>query len=278
MQAELPTLTFLPLDALIIHERHDDQRSRPLITRMRNSGVFRNPPIVSPLKDSSGRHMVLDGANRTVALKEMGFRHALVQVVQPDHPGLTLQNWNHIIWELSPVRFLSGIHNLPGIRMAPENNPDVQPNLFGECGLALVCSCNAHTYNLCTSAEDLETRVELLNVIVDSYKDRARLDRTSSRDVNMLGRIYPQFSGLVIFPNFKIEVVMQLASKGYLLPSGLTRFTISPRALHLNYPLDELASDAPLEAKNERLHKWLEERLKHKQVRYYAESTFLFDE
>jgi hypothetical protein len=278
MQAELPTLTFLPLDALIIHERHDDQRSRPLITRMRNSGVFRNPPIVSPLKDSSGRHMVLDGANRTVALQEMGFQHVLVQVVQPDHPGLTLQNWNHVIWELSPVRFLSGIHDLPEIRMTPEEDPNAEPDLFSDCGLALVRSCNARNYKLCTEAEDLETRVEQLNEIVNSYKDRARLDRTSTRDVNLLGQIYPQFSGLVIFPNIKIEDVMQLASKGYLLPSGITRFTISPRALHLNYPLEELASDAPLEVKNQRLHKWLQERLEHKRVRYYAESTFLFDE
>jgi hypothetical protein len=278
MQTELPTLTFLPLETIIIHERHDDQRSRPLITRMRSSGVFRNPPIVSPLQDGSGRHMVLDGANRTVALQEMGFQHALVQVVQPDHPGLTLQNWNHVIWELSPVRFLSGIHDLPGIRMAPEKDPNAQPDLFSDCGLALVRSCNGRNYNLCTDAEDIETRVEQLNEIVDSYKDRARLDRTNSRDVNLLGQIYPQFSGLVIFPNFKIEDVMQLASKGYLLPSGLTRFTISPRALHLNYPLEELASDAPLEVKNQRLNTWLQERLEHKRVRFYAESTFLFDE
>jgi hypothetical protein len=278
MLAEIPTLTFLPVEALIIHERHDDQRTRPLILRIRNSGVFRNPPIVSPVQEGSGRYMVLDGANRTTALQEMGFQHILVQVVQPDHPGLTLQNWNHVVWELSPDRFISGIRNLPGIHMVPEHDPDRDPVLFSDCGLALVRSCNGHTYGLCTTADDLETRVEQLNLIVDSYKDRARLDRTSSRDVNLLGQIYPQFSGLVIFPHFKIEDVMQLAAEGYLLPSGLTRFTISPRALHLNYPLEELASDAPLEVKNQRLHKWLQERLERKSVRYYAEATFLFDE
>jgi hypothetical protein len=278
MQAELPTLTFLPVEALLIHERHDDQRTRPLILRIRNSGVFRNPPIVSPLQDATGRYMVLDGANRMTALQEMGFRHALVQVVQPDHPGLTLQNWNHVVWELSPEHFLSGIRHLAGIHMVPEHDPNAEPRLFSDCGLALVLSCNGHPYNLCTTAQDLETRVEQLNSIVDSYKDRARLDRTSSRDVNLLAQIYPQFSGLVIFPNFKIEDLMHLAGKGYLLPSGLTRFTISPRALHLNYPLEELASDAPLEVKNQRLHKWMQERLERKNVRYYAEATFLFDE
>jgi hypothetical protein len=278
MLAELPTLTFLPLEALIVHERHDAQRTHPLILRIRNSGVFRNPPIVCPLQDGSERYMVLDGANRTTALQEMSFQHALVQVVQPDHPGLTLQNWNHVVWELSPGRFLSGIHDLPGIHMMPEHAPNPEPDLLGDCGLALVLSCSGHTYSLCTTAADLATRVEQLNLIVDSYKDRARLDRTSSRDALLLGQIYPQFSGLVIFPNFKIEDVMQLAGEGYLLPSGLTRFTISPRALHLNYPLEELASDAPLEVKNQRLHKWLQERLERKSVRYYAEATFLFDE
>jgi hypothetical protein len=278
MLTELPTLTFLPVEALVMHERHDDQRTRPLIRRIRNSGVFRNPPIVSPLQDGTGRYMVLDGANRMKALQEMGFHHALLQVVQPDHHGLTLQNWNHVVWELNPGRFLSDIRNLSGIHMLPAHDPNADPDLFDECGLVLVKSCNGHTYNLCTEAKDLETRVEQLNIIVDSYKDRARLDRTSSRDVNLMSQIYPQFTGLLIFPNFEIGTVMKLAGKGYLLPSGLTRFTISPRALHLNYPLEELASDAPLEVKNQRLHKWLQERLERKNVRYYAEATFLFDE
>jgi len=53
---------------------------------------------------------------------------------------------------------------------------------------------------------------------------------------------------------------------------------VSPRALHLNYPLEELAADRPLEEKNEALQRWIQERIARKGVRYYAEATVLFDE
>jgi len=278
MHTNLPTLTFLPVNDLVIHERHDDQRTRPLIIRIRSSGVFRNPPIVSPLQDGSGRYMVLDGANRVTALREMDFPHILVQVVEPDDPGLKLQNWNHVVWELNPQRFLNGIRVIAGIRLSPTHSEIAEPSLMDDCNLALICSCNRHHYTICTEAKELETRVELLNQIVDSYKERSRLDRTSSRDVEKLAQIYPQLSGVVIFPPFHIQDVMRLAGEGYMLPSGITRFTISPRALHVNYPLDELQADKPIAEKNAGLHKWLQERLEKKNVRYYAEPTFLFDE
>jgi hypothetical protein len=202
----------------------------------------------------------------------------LVQIVDPDDPGLDLQNWNHVVWELNAERFLSGFRNLPGIEMVTNPDPQAEPEIEGDCGLAVVRSCRGHTYSLCTEAEDLEQRVEQLNLIVDSYNDRSRLDRTSSRDVELLGKIYPLLSGVVIFPHFEIEDVMRLAGEGYLLPSGITRFTVSPRALHVNYPLEELASDQSLERKNLHLQKWLQERVEKKGVRYYAEPTFLFDE
>jgi hypothetical protein len=82
----------------------------------------------------------------------------------------------------------------------------------------------------------------------------------------------------VIFPHFEVENVLELAGAGYLLPAGTTRFTVSPRALHLNYPLEELAADKPLEEKNADLQRWIQERIARKGVRYYAEATFLFDE
>lgn len=278
MHTNLPTLTFLPVNDLVIHERHDAQRTRPLIIRIRSSGVFRNPPIVSPLHDGSGRYMVLDGANRVTALKEMEFPHVLVQVVEPDDPGLNLQNWNHVVWELKPQRFLSGIREIAKIRLLPTHGETSEPNLEGDCNLALIISCEGHSYTICTQADDLKTRVKLLNQIVDSYKERSRLDRTSSRDVEKLAQVYPQLSGVVIFPPFEIQDVLRLAGEGYMLPSGITRFTIAPRALHVNYPLEELRAGKSIEEKNAELHKWLQERLEKKKVRYYAEPTFLFDE
>jgi hypothetical protein len=248
MLETLPTLAFLPVADLVIHEWHDEQRTPPLIERIRASGVFRNPPIVAPLQDGSGRYMVLDGANRTTALRAMGYPHALVQVVQPDDPGLRLENWNHVAWGLDPGDFLAGLHAIRDLDL------------------------------VCTTATELVVRVARLNAIVDSYKDRAHLDRTSARRVGSLVDIYPDLCGLVVFPHFDVSQVMQLAGAGYRLPAGITRFTVSPRALHLDYPLEALASDQPLAEKNAALQQWIQESIARKRVRFYAEATFLFDD
>jgi hypothetical protein len=275
----MPRLEFLPVQSLVIHERHDDQRTLPLIKRIRASGVFRNPPVVAPLQDGTERFMVLDGANRITALREMGAPDALVQVVEPDDPGLQLENWNHVVWELDPRRFLHGIQQVPQLHLDPTQEKDPCPNLTNECGLTYIQLPSQETYvACCDSSAHMVERVNLLNGIVDSYCFNARLDRTSVRSVRALIDIYPRLSGLVIFPHFAIRDLLRLAGDGYLLPSGITRFTISPRALHLNYPLDELFAPKPIVEKNQALEKWVQDCLARKRVRYYAEATFLFDE
>jgi hypothetical protein len=278
MHAQLPTLTFLPIESLLIHERHDDQRTRPLVLRIRASGVMRNPPIVCPLNDGTGRYMVLDGANRVTALHLMGSPHVLVQVVQPDDPGLVLQTWNHVVWELNPSRFLAGLRTIPETRLVPVKDEARELVLESECGLALVKTCKGSTYAVCSQADALIHRIQHLHALVDSYINRARLDRTNLRDVQILGEIYPQLCGLVIFPRFKLETLMRLVGEGYVLPAGVTRFMISPRALHINYDLQEITTPKPIEEKNAALHHWLQDRVAHKAVRFYAEATFLFDE
>ena len=279
MHPSMPRLAFLPVESLVIHERHDEQRSLPLIKRIRDSGVFKNPPIVSPLGDGTGRYMVLDGANRTTALRQMGAVHALVQVVKPNDPGLLLENWNHVVWEHDSQRFLYDLHQVDQLQLDRTYDKDLCPSLTNACGLAYVQLPSEEIFVACCDPEaQIEERVEMLNGIVDSYCYHARLDRTNMRSIRPLLDIYPRISGLVVFPNFKIRDVMRLASEGFLLPSGVTRFTISPRVLHLNYPLEELFDDRPLEEKNQALEKWIRDRLAHKRVRYYAEATFLFDD
>ena len=104
------------------------------------------------------------------------------------------------------------------------------------------------------------------------------LDRTSQTLIDSFKSIYSDLTALIIFPNFKVKTILKLAAQKIVLPTGITRFTVSPRALHLNYPLHELSSGKPLEYKEDYLKQWIEESVKNKGVRLYAEQTFLFDE
>jgi L-serine kinase (ATP) / ParB family transcriptional regulator, heme-responsive regulator len=279
MVPELPELKIVEVSAILFHEKHDQQRTLPLIERIRHNGFFRNPPIVAPLKDIRDQYIVLDGANRITALQEMGFPHILVQVVESNHPGLNLENWNHVVWDMPVEEFLTRLHEIPDSSLdLIDEDKYVDPDLWGDSGLAVVQIPDGSMYSLSAKPKGLEPRVELLHAIVDCYKDCCNLDRTSVRMIASLLNLYPTLTGLVIFPQFKLEDVLNLAGAICLLPTGITRFTISPRALHINYPLFELAADKPLKIKNRDLHTWIQRKLAGKGVRYYAEATFHYDE
>ena len=276
MVPNLPTLKILPIDKLILHEDHDLQRTLPLVTKLRAQGILRNPPIVMPLTDNSGRYMVLDGANRVTSLQEMEFPHIVAQVVQPDDKNVVLQTWNHVVWGMGTKTLLRIIQKVPGskfIKVDTKKSLDAPKYLPMQMRLP-----DGSFYLLEEEPSELATHINTLHQIVDAYKTRASLDRTSQTLIDSFKGIYPDLTALFIFPSFKIPTVLKLAGQNIMLPTGITRFTVSPRALHLNYPLHELSSGKPLEYKEAYLHHWIEERIKRKGVRYYAEQTFLFDE
>jgi len=83
---------------------------------------------------------------------------------------------------------------------------------------------------------------------------------------------------LVIFPQLKPSDIIQSVRSGEKIPTGITRHIISPRALNINIPLDVLKSEWSFQRKKEWLREWLMERMASNAIRYYAESTFSFDE
>jgi hypothetical protein len=272
----LPILKILPLAHLVLHEDHDLQRTLPLVAKLRAQGILRNPPIVMPLTDDSGRYMVLDGANRVTSLREMEFPHIVAQVVQPDDKNVTLQTWNHIVWGMDTARLTRSIQKVKGIELIkidPVKSFDAPKYMPLQIRLS-----DGSFYVLQEDPSDLATHIDTLHQIVNTYKTHASLDRTSQTLIDSLKKIYPELTALIIFPRFKIKTVLKLASQAIVLPTGITRFTISPRALHLNYPLHELSSGKPIEYKEAYLQHWVEERVKNKGVRHYVEATFLFDE
>jgi hypothetical protein len=276
MLPNLPQLRILPLPALILHEDHDKQRTLPLVDKLRAQGILRNPPIVVSLEDGSGRYMVLDGANRVTALQEMDFPNIVAQVVSLDDPQVRLLTWNHVVWGLSVRDLVAGIRDVAGIKLLPlDPKKPLTPD--PDCVPVYVHLPDGRSYLACTT-NDLLQQATYLHGIVDSYKERAFLDRTEETSVAAFKAVYANLTALIIFPHFETRTVLNLAGQGYRLPAGITRFAVSPRALHLNYPLHELSNAKSIEYKEAYLQRWIQERVQNKGVRFYAEATFLFDE
>ena len=276
MIANLPHLRILPIESVILHEDHDMQRTLPLVDKLRSQGVLRNPPIVMPLNDGTDRFMVLDGANRVTSLHELEFPHIVAQVVEASNPHVNLQTWNHVVCGMKTRSLVTALHKVKGIELVKVNTRrSLDAPKYVPMQIRLP---NENFFIMKETPSDLATHIQTMHSVVNSYKTRASFDRTSQTLIETFTKIYPDLTALVIFPQFKIKTVLKLAGQNILLPSGITRFTVSPRALHLNYPLHELSSGKPIEYKQKYLNQWIHERVKTKGVRQYSEATFLFDE
>ncbi|MEO6693368.1 MAG: hypothetical protein ABIO44_13570, partial [Saprospiraceae bacterium] len=88
-----------------------------------------------------------------------------------------------------------------------------------------------------------------------------------------------QESGLLfIYPQFKKESIVKIASMKDKLPAGISRHSIPNRVLHLKYPIKNLKSGDNLIQRNKELNKFIEDRIASKKVRLYREPTLIFSE
>ena len=276
MIPSLPNLDILPIESVILHEDHDVQRSEPLIEKLRETGILRNPPIVMPLMDGTKRYMVLDGANRVTSIREMEFPHVIAQVVEAEDPNVNLQTWNHIVWGMSPKALMTEFRKLKGLEVV---RIDVHKSMDAPKYVPVnIRLPDGKLYLLSEDPTELSNHIATLHAVVNSYKTCASLDRTSQTLIDSFREIHRDLTALIIFPRFQIRTLLKLAGRKIVLPTGITRFTVSPRALHINYPLHELSSGKAIEDKRDYLKRWVEERVKKKGVRLYSEATFLFDE
>lgn len=272
---DIPELRIVPSADLRPHEAVDPSRAKRLIQSLRNEGYLKNPPVVLPMGGTPERFVVLDGANRTTAFQQMGFPHMLVQVARH---GVEVRSWNHALMGESLGPLLSTIGQIEGLSVV-ESDPERAGRWLGDhSAVAYLATPDGDARLVAAEQRGVERQVASLNRIVDQYDAHFRSERTNARYPNGLTSVYPDLACLVVYRQFSVDDVIQVVANGALFPSGLTRFVISPRALRLNFPITMLADRSSLESKKRALDEWVRRRVDQQRVRYYAESTFLFDE
>ena len=275
----LPLLRFVPVESLVPHEQHDDQRMRPLVQKLREQAVLKNPPIVAPLDAGAAgeRYVVLDGANRCVAAQAAGFPHIVAQIVAYEEPHVRLSTWGHGLGDYSGEDFERLLHSVPGLECRNEPLRQARATLARREAIACAVFADGHADTL-HARGDLHARNRLLNAVVDTYRSGRRFVRVTTDSLDEVRARHPDVTALMVFPHFEPAEVIELAVGGARLPAGITRHLIRWRALRLNVPIEQLASSESTAAKNAWLEAWLREKLTTRQVRFYEEPTVLFDE
>ncbi|HEU4797924.1 MAG TPA: ParB N-terminal domain-containing protein [bacterium] len=266
----MPDLRVVSARDVALHEDADPVRVERLVTRLRQDGVLRNPPVAAATPDD--RYVVLDGANRTSALAAIGAPVVPLQVVDYSDPAIRLDVWRHLLVE--PMDVVAAVR-ATGLSVERASR-EAAARALDERKVAcyVVTDHDAFVVPLSGSHPLAAT----LSLAVRAYKGAARIYRVPTEDFEALAREYGEVAAIIVFPRLGKQDILEIAASSVKLPTGITRHLIPGRALRLNLPLDALTTPDSVEEKNRALRDLIRQRLLNNAVRYYPEGAYLFDE
>ncbi len=273
-------LEVVPIEQVVPHEHIDMKRVARLVERLEDDGRLVNPPITTYWK---GRYVILDGATRYSSLRQLGYPHAIVQVVDKDQAGFQLHTWYHAISaEDDPTAvttfssLVDRLESIEGLKLRSISADEARGSLSRP--EALCYFINRDGSLMLAEIEPDTPRLAILNAIVDTYNAWGVVERTLLTDVDRLVAQFPKLVAVAVFPQFTPEAVFDAAANGDLLPAGLTRFVIPGRILRLNADLSRLKRDEPLAEKRSWFNEFLAGKLSRSRLRVYQEPVVLLDE
>lgn len=306
MKSSMFELSFVHIDDLIFHETCDFNRVRRLADQIKKDGHLKNPVIVAsfsnPAKDGirivrnhadgvlsekDEKLLVLDGVNHVSALKLLGFQDVMIQKVDYTDQNVELTSWDHLVFNISKDKLIERIQN-ENLKISPCDwqTVDDRRRTADRDAICFVLFRDRSGLVVNQKETSLESRVKNLHHIVAIYNLSWEIYPlqngsvwTDSDDTLFLAfDTLENCSAINLLPVFKKEEVIDLASRGILLPFGVTRFVIPQRVLGLEVSCSVLGDKAPLSEKNLFLKELLSYRLKSKKTKFYQESVFLFNE
>jgi hypothetical protein len=272
----LPDLRVIATDQLLPHEEHDPRRIERLAGRLKAEGLLKNPPIAAQIP-CTDKFVILDGANRVMAFELLGIPHMVTQIVDYETPGLVLDTWYHVVAGMTEYEFNTSLVESLHMHLEPCTLEAARLALAEKRAAAYII-CEDGVRLVSNSTSTLQHDISLLNRLVWVYKGRADIFRASNDIWEIQKPYYPGITALVIFPRLRPEHIIQAACSGEKIPTGISRHIIPARALNCNIPLAVMEMKLTQEQKEEWLHGWLMERMAANAIRYYAESTFSFNE
>lgn len=269
-------LRFIALADALAHELDDPLRVKELAALIQRDGVLRHPALVAELGE---QYLVLDGATRFSALRALGVRDVLAQVVDYADPAVQLSEWHHVIVGLPPNRLLAELADVEAVSLHPVPPAQAKRELALRQILACVVMANGQHYAVVADGQpSLAQQAHQLCQLAEVYRGAAEVHRTVELDLPALLTEYPSLSAVILYPRFTPGEVAALAQSEAKLPMSITRHVIAGRALGLNIPLDLLSDAKSLAEKNAWLETLLRDRLRVNKVRLYEEPVFLFDD
>jgi len=250
----LDDLRLIEIGRLILHEAHDDERLARVRTRIEAEGIQRNPVIVAAFGDEL---LVLDGAHRVHALRNLDAHLALVQIVEPP---ASAESWAHLVGG-------AGIEKLREGDEVEISEGDSQDGWLAE-----VETAGGMRFSLRSRDRGLPAEVRALWEMQEAYPMDGEVRRVGSDEPVRLSTA----EAIVRYRTFSPEELVEVVRCGTVLPAGITRFRVEERVLGVRFPLRSLRSEDAAAA-NADLRGFVEESWRENRIRRYAEPVVLFE-
>jgi L-serine kinase (ATP) / ParB family transcriptional regulator, heme-responsive regulator len=257
--ALVPSLRVAPIAGVVRHEEVDPLRVQALVDRISADLIQVNPIICV---ETDRRFVVLDGATRTEAFRQLGLEHVVIQVVDPD--SVSLETWHHVIRDCPPSEVLAAVAG-PELISLDRSGGD-PPRVTTSDGASVAVAGTGLSPN------------STLSALVDCYLGRWTVSRIIDPSVEVVAQRFPDWSAVVEFPALTVEAVMKAALGDDLLPAGITRFLVPERVLRINVDLELLQEPMTIEQKQGALESLILTRSREGRVRRYEESVIILDD
>jgi hypothetical protein len=275
----VPNLVLVPADSVRFHERSERARTMRLVERLRAEKKLRNPPIVA--KTAGGDHVLLDGANRTSALRELGFSHLPVQIIDYGDPEVRLKGWHHLLIEGRALDLRAAYAKLPNVVVREIPCDELTSHLELRRVFAVLVDESATCFGLFPLSGEIRLHawIAVLHAVVAAYEGRTRLERIKLADYANLPDVFRSVDHqLVLVPTLSKVELLQLVEDGVLIPTGLTRHLIPGRALGLDLDLAFLTELASTNDKMRHFQRIIDDLEMKGRIRFYEESAFIMNE
>jgi hypothetical protein len=267
-------LKLLKIADVSLHEECEDNRTHKLVERFNHEFILNNPLIVGQYYE---KYILVDGANRFEALKNVGCKLILAQLVNYKSPKVQLKSWYHYVNGIVQPELLGylKINNITCNKGSFDDltkNPPIHHNHV----YAVSKKGEVLLINMSEDFNQMLSQLRDLNKFYESKYSYVRIDSdTSLEDLDSLS---PEDGLLFIYPTFTKEHIVKISEINEKLPAGITRHLIPNRVLHLKYNIDLLRLEDNLDKMNEELKKFVDYKIRIKKVRLYREPVLVFDE
>jgi hypothetical protein len=276
---QLPDLRLVRSDSIQFHERPEGRRTGRLTERLRREQVLRNPPIVAGIE--AERCMLLDGANRVTACRDIGYSHIPVQWVEYGSPDIQLKGWHHLLLEGTGLDLRSACAAIPGVRLSEVRSEQLLLLLAARHVYAVLVDAGGTFWGLfpATGHCTLHEWIAVLHQVVDAYEGRSKVERIKwADDAELLPSYESLEHQIVLFPTLQKAELLELAASGTLIPTGISRHLVPGRALGLNLELEFLSRLGSEHALQEHFEAFVRRLEVEGRIRFYEEPVFILNE